>query len=88
VDRSLPFRFRVATAFISEARGTVVAGTVEQGDVSMGTTLVVEGTITASVLKGLSGLRQPKGAPMLMALELPELEPDDVREGDVLVVRS
>lgn len=85
---SLPFRFVVVTSYTSEGKGTIVAGTVEQGDVTMGATLVVEANGRASALRGLSGLRQPDGKPMLLALELPELAPEDVAEGDVLVVAS
>ena len=85
MDRSLPFRFRVVTAFVSDERGTVVAGLVEQGDLTMGAALRVEGGSGSSVLRGLSGLRR-QGQPALVALELPDLAVDDVREGDVLVL--
>ena len=84
MDRSLPFRFLVVTAFRSD-RGPVVAGRVEQGDVVMGAVLAAEHGGARSVLRGLSGLRQP-GQPALVALELPDLDPADVVEGDVLVV--
>jgi len=90
-DSEPPLRFRVRAAFTISGRGTVAIGYIEQGAVRVGDrlTLLHEGACRVVTCAGVAGgvrlADWTPGEPAPIGLMLPELRPDDLTEGDVLL---
>ncbi len=85
---AVAFRFRIRDVFLLNGRGTAVVGFIEDGEVTAGDRLILEGTVKATIVASVEGVRDADwtpGSPAAVGLILPGLTPDDVRPGDMLV---
>ena len=82
------FRFRVTDAFDLTRRGTAVTGYIESGEVRAGDVLRVERSGETTTVASVEGVRDADWTPdqlVPVGLLVPDLRPDDLRDGDYLV---
>ncbi len=74
--------------FALSGRGTAVVGYIEEGEVTTGDRVVVEGSSAASRVASVEGVRDADWTPKKPApvgLLVPELTTEDIAPGDYLV---